>query len=129
MPVPEVSMGLVCFRVEPSHGTGIHARLFDAGAPNRVDDPWRPAKMTEITLGLDNRSSMKIGHLYIARFFWVKDSILILPPRGPTKDTDITVLEMFSSLLLFRSRPQLIVMRKPAGRMLQTMRHRCFVRT
>ena len=107
-PVPQVSLGLLSFRAETHDGITL-ARLFDAGAPNRADDPWRPAKFTNTLLRIQNRSDthLRDGFIYVARSYWVEDGILILPPRGLNSsvtelrrsyDTERTALELFAGL-------------------------------
>ena len=107
-PIPQVSLGLLSFRVETRDGT-TWARLFDAGAPNHADDPWRPATFTNILLRIRNRSDTQLrdGFIYVARSYGVEDGVLILPPRGlnssvtelrRSHDTERTALELFAGL-------------------------------
>ena len=106
--VPSVSLGLICFRAEASHGSVV-ARLFDVGAPNKLCEPWRAARLTDVVVSLENRSSVEIrpGYMYVVRSYWFRDGCLIIPPRGMngsvtelrrTGDSDPTAFEMFAGI-------------------------------
>ena len=107
-PIPSVSLGLLCFRAEVSNG-GVVARLFDAGAPNKLTEPWRAASPTAVVAELENRSNVEIrpGYMYVVRSYWFREGRLIIPARGMnssitelrrTGDTDPTAFEMFAGI-------------------------------
>ena len=117
---------LFFFRAELRDGFML-ARLFDAGAPNRLEDPWRPAKMTDVLLRIQNRSDTEIkdGLIYVVRSFWVESGTLILPPRGLNssvtelrrcRDADLTAAEMFSRLgsWSFANKPSPVTSPRPS---------------
>ena len=108
-PVPSVSLGLICFRAESGLSNGPVARLFDAGAPNSLAEEWRAARLTDMVVGIENRSNVDIrpGYMYVVRSFWFREGRLIIPPRGPNSlvtelrrsgDHDPSVYEMFAGL-------------------------------
>ena len=86
VPVPSVSLGLTCFRAESDLGNGPTARLFDAGAPNSLNEDWRAARLTDMVVGTENRSNVEIrpGYMYVVGSFWFREGRLIIPPRGAT---------------------------------------------